>query len=66
MHHSEISMFIQQHKVLIKRFMVLTHNALIIYKDKVSFVNAMSKPWMAIPLEALVNVEIQKVHLMLK
>jgi len=41
--------------------MVLTRNALIIYKDKVSFVNSICKPWMVIPLEALANVEIQKV-----
>jgi hypothetical protein len=33
MHHDEISMFMSQHRVLLRRYMALTPKAMVIYKD---------------------------------
>lgn len=62
LHQNEISMFMTLHKVLLKRYMVLTPKALVVYKERKNDgafnFSSLSKPWMIIPLSEILDVEI--------
>lgn len=60
LHHHEISMFVAQQKVVLKRYLVLTPKALVVYKDQGSFASNPLKPWMIVPLSEIHEVELQK------
>lgn len=60
MHHDEISMFMSQHRVLLRRYMALTPKAIVIYKDQASFVTHPTKPWMIIPLSDITDVKMHQ------
>ena len=50
LHSNEISMFLPTHCKLFQRFVILTSNALVVYKDQTSYQTNLRNPWMVIPL----------------
>ena len=60
-HQGEISKFMDHHKVMLKRFMILDARALLVYKDNISFHSHPAKPWMVIPLSEIDGVKVYQV-----
>ena len=60
MHQNEICMYIPQQKQVLKRYLVLTPMALVVYIDKGSFTSKPIKPFMIVPLSEIQEVDLHK------
>jgi len=60
LHQNEICMYIPQHKQVLKRYLILTPTALVVYIDKSSFTTKPIKPLMIVPLSEIQEVEMHK------
>ena len=60
MHQNEICMYIPQQRVVLKRYLVLTPLALIVYIERGSFTSNPMKPLMIVPLSEIQEVELHK------
>lgn len=52
----ELSKYMERHKTLLKRYLVLNNNALLIYKDNLAYQSFPYKPTIVLPMQAVTNI----------